>query len=373
MPRPKLKNIISALTSFSPREQRGVLLLIPLLAAVSIIFFRLRQPSIDESFIKYGDEVMRGSENSHDIPRADKITNNTYGKDINNGTAESPKRNANSQKQAAGPFEFDPNTIDLTGLVRLGFSEKQAQGIINYRNAGAVFRRRSDFARCYTVSETMFKRLAPYIRISPDKAAGNNAENSPKQNTVPYKKADEDSPPQQTAGSQYKTDSQPTVRTSALKNEPEPAAENRNTQNAAANSQRHFPIELNGADSASLVSVRGIGPLTASRIMRYRDLLGGYASVAQLGEIVGMTDENYAMILQQIYVDSGVITKIDINFATPQQMKGHPYIPPRTIDKISKQRQLKGGWRTIDELVRENILTQQQAARLAPYLRFSEL
>ena len=48
----------------------------------------------------------------------------------------------------------------------------------------------------------------------------------------------------------------------------------------------------------------------------------------------------------------------------------HPYMAPRTLRKLLKARQLKGGWSTLEELVKDDILTREEAARLAPYLQF---
>ena len=62
-------------------------------------------------------------------------------------------------------FAFNPNTISVEDLQRLGFSRKQAQSIDNYRQKGGVFRRKSDFAKSYVVADSVYKRLEPYISI----------------------------------------------------------------------------------------------------------------------------------------------------------------------------------------------------------------
>ena len=62
-------------------------------------------------------------------------------------------------------FRFNPNTISIEDLQRLGFSEKQAQAIDNYRQKGGRFRRPGDFAKSYVVADTVFERLEPYIDI----------------------------------------------------------------------------------------------------------------------------------------------------------------------------------------------------------------
>ena len=62
-------------------------------------------------------------------------------------------------------FEFDPNSVSVEDLMRLGFSEKQALSIDNYRAKGGRFRRKSDFAKSYVVADSVYRRLESYIRI----------------------------------------------------------------------------------------------------------------------------------------------------------------------------------------------------------------
>ncbi len=62
-------------------------------------------------------------------------------------------------------FRFDPNTAGVADFQRLGFSEKQAQAIVNYRLKGGRFRRKSDFAKSFVVADSVFARLEPYIDI----------------------------------------------------------------------------------------------------------------------------------------------------------------------------------------------------------------
>ena len=62
-------------------------------------------------------------------------------------------------------FRFNPNTVSLEELCRLGFSEKQAQSILNYREKGGRFRRKADFAKSYVVADSVFERLEPFIVI----------------------------------------------------------------------------------------------------------------------------------------------------------------------------------------------------------------
>ena len=62
-------------------------------------------------------------------------------------------------------FRFDPNTVSVDDLQRLGFSRRQAQAIDNYRLKGGRFRRREDFAKSFVVADSVYRRLEAYIDI----------------------------------------------------------------------------------------------------------------------------------------------------------------------------------------------------------------
>ena len=69
------------------------------------------------------------------------------------------------QTRRVESFRFNPNTVSVEDLIRLGFSEKQAQAIDNYRQKGGRFRRKSDFAKSFVVADSVYRRLEPYINI----------------------------------------------------------------------------------------------------------------------------------------------------------------------------------------------------------------
>lgn len=71
----------------------------------------------------------------------------------------------NVRKSSIESFPFNPNTVSEEDLCRLGFTPKQARSIISYRDKGGRFRRKSDFARSFVVSDSIFRRLEPYIDI----------------------------------------------------------------------------------------------------------------------------------------------------------------------------------------------------------------
>ena len=81
-----------------------------------------------------------------------------YSKRVNAVRSNLPERKVES-------FSFNPNTVSIDDLCRLGFTNKQAASIDNYRKKGGKFRRKSDFAKSFVVSDSIFRRLEPYIDI----------------------------------------------------------------------------------------------------------------------------------------------------------------------------------------------------------------
>ncbi len=73
-----------------------------------------------------------------------------------------PKRE--TLKPSLTPFLVD--TAGVATWIRLGFSTKQAQTIIRYREKSGGFRNKEHFQRCYAVSEEAYRRLAPYLLFS---------------------------------------------------------------------------------------------------------------------------------------------------------------------------------------------------------------
>lgn len=95
-------------------------------------------------------------------------TGNTAPRTVRKNSSHSPRAEAvrrNLPYPKVESFSFDPNTVSVEDLCRLGFSMKQARSIDNYRQKGGRFRRKSDFADSYVVSDSIFRRLESFIDI----------------------------------------------------------------------------------------------------------------------------------------------------------------------------------------------------------------
>lgn len=385
----KIRGVLGPLFTFTPSQVRGVVVLMPLLAVFGVIIGFVNRPHFEKSFLELADSaadseagITRGGvklkqQDSVGLPELFVFDPNTatlqdfcrlgldtrtaagiikyrergkrfeipedfvacYGVTLEDYSRLAPYihigdafrlRPASGQKIVARADDvelrnFYPDSLDAGGFVSLGFSPKQAETIVRYRRSIGGFQSLDDFARCYVVSGHMVERLAPYmIFVQAAETVG-----------VGLKDMEADSVYAGTV---------PVL------------------------------VELNGADSAELRSVSGIGEVLVVRIMEYRDRLGGFVRPEQLAEVRGMFEDNMQRICEQIRVDSCEIQKIDINFAPHktlvERLGRHPYVTEVMLRKLLKNRQLKGGWSNIGEMVEQDILTSEDAERLSPYLLF---
>ncbi len=338
---------------FSEREIRAIALFLPL-AALTVIGILLLRP-------RTGPEAARQAEARMEAP-ADSVRLEP----------------------------FDPNTVDYEGLRRLGLTPREAVSLLKFRATGKVFRIPEDVALCYGIGDSLFLRLRPYIRIGRRYAIAPQpfrSERIVRERLAPspFRIDTVSAAYLRAIGALSKRQAEAFIRWRDLSGihdmeelracyvisdsvatalEPWILFPARNPRPIEA------PVELNTADSATLRSITGIGERTVVTILRYRERLGGFHRAEQLAEVPGVTESNYEKILRQICCDSCKIQKIDVNFAPPNVLARHPYMAPRTLRKLLKQRQLKGGWSTVEELIEAHILTREEAARLAPYLRF---
>ena len=291
---------------FSDRQYRGLLILLP--AAVVLVA------------IAVALELLRPAEQMELDPQS------VQTKELYAEKSEPTEEVVKLQK-------FNPNTFTYEQLREAGLSKEVAVGIVRWRSYGKVYRLKEDLALVSGMTDSLYSVLKPYIIIDSEVAA------------KPKKYAVADSVKQQPKQLESVAEKVKIIEQPSL-------------------------LELNSADTTQLIAINGIGSKSAAEIVKYRDLLGGYHSVEQISELKCVTEQNYEKILQQICCDSCKISKIDINFATAKAVSRHPYVSKATLRKIFKHRQLKGGWSRIEEMVEDEILSEDEAKRLAPYLWF---
>ncbi len=298
-------------------------------------------------------------------------------------------------------FPFNPNTISKDSLQLLGFTSRQAQSIINYREKGGKFRKREDFAKLYVVDSTMYHSLVPYILL-PDRYAL-PAEVGERKNAVPgTKRVAESDFVQIRTDSSTKLDGGGRMEEVVTDGGRDTGHRGRDTLYGHKVAQNRYMCNLNTADSAALVQLYGIGGYYARKILKYREQLGGsFVSPRQLLEIEGFTWERYSKIEKHIFVGEEDIKGFSILGADRKTLERHPYIGPYAARGILTYLRVKGIPETgaasagqncaapkplvaaegkalakqveteqafLKELVKERILTPENARKLEEYL-----
>lgn len=129
-------------------------------------------------------------------------------------------------------------------------------------------------------------------------------------------------------------------------------------------------IEINSADTTTLKTIPGIGSGYSSRIIKYREALGGFVSKRQLSEVWGIDDERYNMIESYITIQGRPRT-LAVNKLSLEQLNAHPYITYRQAKTIIDIRSRKGPIKSMNKLVLLDEFTPKDIKRLTPYLNFN--
>lgn len=131
-------------------------------------------------------------------------------------------------------------------------------------------------------------------------------------------------------------------------------------------------INLNAADSVDLLPLAGIGPVFAGRIIRYRNLLGGFTSVDQLYEVYGLKAETIKMINQHLVIDSLAIQKLHLDSISFSGLLRHPYLNLEDVKALMNYRDFQGRIGSLQELKENEILPDSILDRISPYLNFNK-
>lgn len=203
------------------------------------------------------------------------------------------------------PFKFDPNTLSEDGWLEMGFTIKQFQVINNYRGKGGHFKTSKDVKKMYCISDVEFEIIEAFIKIDkPTKVVINKGSERNK-----------------------------SVRKTEYK---------RNVKSSNEKIFEYSITELNSTDSAMLVANLGIKPWLAIRVIKYRNMLGGYYDKAQLLEVYGFSEKYFQRIDTFIEVDSLQIKRINVNNVSFKQLLKHPYFDYETTKLIFNSKPKQG-------------------------------
>ncbi len=310
-----MKNSIRDYFTFTNSERNGVIILLCLILIVPLII-SVSIPKKSDTV--YNDSLMR-------------VETEAFLREIQNGrqylaVVTTGKENNDNSKFISRfkPFHFNPNTATLQDYCKMGFTERQSATIINYREKGGKFYKKEDFNKLYVVDEEAYKIFEPFIILPPDE--NKNSDKNPHKSPV----------------ADYPT--------------------------SKGLSSQSVNVEINSADSLELLTIRGIGPVFASRIIKYRNKLGGFASRQQLMDVYGLDSTRYPEISKQINVDTSLIRKIDINNIPLDQLQKHPYVGYRLAKAITDKRIQSGGFKSFNDLEKSLVSNKPRILKLKPYI-----
>ena len=221
-------------------------------------------------------------------------------------------------------FYFDPNTISSSEWRRLGIRVKTIQTIEKYLSKGGHFYKPEDLQKIYGLPKDEYERLAPYVKIEPKD-----------------KKINEEF-----ASSKPKDESQP----------------------AKTYTSRYSTIDINTGDTSAFISLPGIGSKLALRIVTFREKLGGFYSVEQIGETYGLRDSTFQKIKQWLKLENSSVKMININTATVDEMKTHPYMKFTIANTIVAYRNEHGSFSKVEDIKKVMAVTEEIYKKIVPYL-----
>ncbi len=284
-------------------------------------------------------------------------------------------------------FVFDPNQINRESFDTLSFPSKIKGNILKYRENGGIFYKATDLKKIYGMNDSLFTQIEPFIKISTQQKVKAPKINTEK--TIEYFEFDPNTCSERTlsrlgfssfqiqnlkkyisqGGCLYKKEDLLKIYgvDSVLYSKLEKWITIKEVPKALV--VNNTIIELNSADSISLVKLKGIGPVLSSRIIKYRNLLGGYYSKNQLLEVYGLKSETFNLVENHISIDVDKIKKIRINFADIRMLQKHPYISNVLSKTIIDEREQNGYYKSMDQLKKRVALRTGIEDKVLYYLR----
>jgi DNA uptake protein ComE-like DNA-binding protein len=130
------------------------------------------------------------------------------------------------------------------------------------------------------------------------------------------------------------------------------------------------PININRADSVQLLPLPGIGPVFAGRIVKYRNLLGGFVHVDQLAEVYGMPVETIDLVRSRVFIDSTAIRRIRLDSASFSELLRHPYLEYEEVKALVEYRRFARNINSLIELRDNHILSDTTINLIGVYFDF---
>ncbi len=225
----------------------------------------------------------------------------------------------NKQKQSKPKVQvdfkpFNPNTIKKEELIKMGISSKVANTWIRFREAGARFSKKQQIKKIYGITEQQYQQLEPYIQF----------------------------------------DTQDTIK--------------QVRKNRSKKTENKILVNINKATAQDFQKLKGIGSAYSRRIINFRDKLGGFYTIKQVGETYGIPDSTFQTIKPFLQLEDTKIRQINLNTTDVDTLKAHPYIDWNKAKVIISYRKMHGTYKSVEDIKQIHLITDEVFARISPYL-----
>jgi DNA uptake protein ComE-like DNA-binding protein len=241
-------------------------------------------------------------------------------------------------------FYFDPNKIQRADWIKLGLPDRLSQTICRYLEKGGHFHKAEDLKKLYGLHDADYKRLYPFVRIP--MSSGNSVHDARKSANYNSNAGKHDS--------------------LIYKRNPE-------FKFTFHRGAKYFVVtDVNVSDSNDWAALPGIGEKLASRIVHFREKLGGFYQIDQVAETFGLADTIFQKIKPYLRIGSVSIHRIDINSATKEMLALHPYIRWPLARSITEYRLQHGSFHSVDELLQLVQMDPAKFEKMKPYLEVNQ-
>jgi competence ComEA-like helix-hairpin-helix protein len=239
------------------------------------------------------------------------------------GVPEAPLEQKNSATSRE-LFTFDPNIASASDLLKLGLSQSAVKGIIGYRSKGGVFRQKEDLQKIYALHRSEYERVAPFFSINSDFLAQSDAVS--------------------------------------------PATYHGGTA-MEGTKKLTGPVDINRSPLESWQQLPGIGEKRARQILNFREKLGGFISIDQVGETMGLPDSTFKKIKPLLVLETTNIRKINLNTASIDDLDAHPYCAKQQAMLLVQFREQNGPFTSINDLDKIAVFSDPKwLSKIKPYL-----
>ncbi len=133
-----------------------------------------------------------------------------------------------------------------------------------------------------------------------------------------------------------------------------------------------FKININTADTSELDNIKGISFGTASRMLRYKERLGGYINKEQFKEVWGMDSNTYEVLIANTLIEQNAQKRININKADLKTLGTHPYIGYKLAKLIVNYRTQHGDYVSVQDLFKIHVMNEEIFSKIEAYISISD-